>query len=137
MGKKAPSQTPITQLAVRNPPIGGTLSIPDGYWIDTKYFFVKKSPTVDQKFYYRSLRSCYECRQAAGGPEFYDRSEFDTMFSGCAVGRAPYALKEKFANLPHAEMDKIIRATFHLDPEISWRWPRPGREFITGVMMVM
>lgn len=42
------------------------------------------------------------------------------------ISKAPYALKDKFANLPNTEMDKIVRAAFYLVPEVEWRWPKPG-----------
>lgn len=44
--------------------------------------------------------------------------EADRAFAQMGVSKAPYALTEKFTNLPHDEMDKIVRAVFHLGPEV-------------------
>lgn len=42
MGKSTPLEMPLTQLVVRDPPTGGTLSTPDGYWIRHKIFLCEE-----------------------------------------------------------------------------------------------
>lgn len=50
----------------------------------------------------------------------------DRAYAGMEISKAPYPLKDKFSNLTDAEMDRVVRATFHLGPEIEWRWHEPG-----------
>ncbi|KAK1365436.1 hypothetical protein POM88_040997 [Heracleum sosnowskyi] len=127
MAKKKKQSGPlVTQLFVHEPPRGGVLSTPDGYWSDTSYFFVKKDPAIEEEFYYRDFSICYRSRQEFGHPGPYNESEFDAAFSKMGISEAPYPLKEKFASLPDTQMDKLVRAAFHLGSEISWRWPQPG-----------
>lgn len=59
-------------------------------------------------------------------PEPYNKLDFDQVFFQMGIDKATYLLKDKFASLPHAEMDRIVRATCHLDSKISWRWPEPA-----------
>ncbi|KAK1392112.1 hypothetical protein POM88_011168 [Heracleum sosnowskyi] len=127
MAKKKKQSGPlVTRLFVHEPSRGGVLSTPDGFWSDTSYFFVKKDPDIEQSFYYRDLSSCYRNHQEFGHPGPYDESEFDFAFSQMGISDAPYLLKEKFSSLPDVQMDKLVRASFHLGPEISWRWPQSG-----------
>ncbi|KAK1369518.1 hypothetical protein POM88_035610 [Heracleum sosnowskyi] len=65
-------------------------------------------------------------RQEFGHPGPYNEFELNATFSKMGIGEAPYSLKEKYLSLPDAQMDKLVRGAFHLGPEISWRWPRPG-----------
>lgn len=127
MAKGTSTSTPsISDLVERDPPIGGVLSTPDDFWIDTKYYFIRKSRAVEQTWYYRSLKYSYEHRHPNGKPGPYNKAEFDRVFGGLVIGKSPYPLKEKFSKLPPIEMDRAVRAPFHLDPEIEWRWPEPG-----------
>lgn len=104
----------ITQLTVRNPPTGGVLSTPDDFLIDTEYYFVRKSLSVDQKWYYRSLRYSYENRHPHGKLGRFSKVAFSDM----TMGNPPFSLKDRFAQLSHDEQDKVVRAAFHLDSEV-------------------
>ena len=120
------STSAVVRLDVRDPSPGNVLSTPDGLWVETEYYFVKKDPSLDPRFYYRDLSFGYERRRERCLSESYDKVKADRAFSGMIVGKAPYPLKEKFAGLSEPDMDRVIRATFHLGPEIEWRWPEPG-----------
>lgn len=76
---------------------------------------MKKSSSVDDTFYYRNLSYSYKNRHVAGRPGPYNKSDFDRVFGPTIVGKVPYLLKDKFDSLPEAEMNRIVRATFHLD----------------------
>lgn len=77
----------ITQLVVRDPPIDGVLSTPDDYCIDTIYFFVRKSLSLDQTWYYRSLKYSHEHRHPNGKPGPFDKDEFEQAFGGMVIGK--------------------------------------------------
>lgn len=119
------SKITVNQLAIRDPPTGGVFSTFDDFWVNTKYFFVKKSPSINQTFYCMSLRYSYKNRHEAGRPGPYDKSDFDRAFSRMVIGKSPYHLKDKFSSLPLTEMNRVVRAAFHPYSEISARWPEP------------
>lgn len=125
MKNTSTSKITVNQLAIRDPPTGGVFSTFDDFWVNTKYFFVKKSPSINQTFYCRSLRYSYKNRHEAGRPGPYDKSDFDRAFSRMVIGKSPYHLKDKFSSLPLTEMNRVVRAAFHPYSEISARWPEP------------
>lgn len=109
MGKTISTSSPVvTKLAVRSPPTGGVLSTPDDFGIDTEYYFVRKSLSVDPKWYYRSLKYSYENRHPHRKPGCFDKVAFDRAFGNMTMGNAPFFLKDRFVQLPHDDQDKAI-----------------------------
>lgn len=53
------------------------------------------------------------------------------------MSKVPYRLKESFLSLERDEMDKAVWSAFELESEIQWRWPEPGREYITVQLMAL
>lgn len=83
------SNSVVTRLEVRDPSTGSVLGTPDGLWIDTEYYFVKRDPSINPTFYYRDMSFSYLRRKGKAASELYDKSEVDWAYAGMGISKAP------------------------------------------------
>lgn len=115
--KKKSDQQVVTRIYTKDQGSGQSCVTPDGYWVDSKYMFLRRYE-VDETFFYRDHNFSYKHRQPEGIPEPYDQARLDATFSGMVLSEVPYPLANKYEKCSKAEMDDAVRGVFHLGPEI-------------------
>ena len=65
------------------------MKTPEGIWMDTKSYFIKKAPEVHERDYYKSLGALYRVKLLNGPLGPYNQDEFDRRFCKYTIARAP------------------------------------------------
>lgn len=124
MGHEKKKTLPIITRVVDSVlPPGESLSENQGYWRETKFYFVRKNPEIPDSFYYHDLSFEFQDRQEFGHSGLYDKEAMDAEFRIYPhVTYLVLPLRDE-ANVP--EMDEVFCSVFHLDASFEWRWPEP------------